>query len=64
MPVKLPEPHAKKEAGNETIPLWKCPHCHGLKRIEQFGFRFRRDAYKRVNMWQKQSWCKVCRGEP
>jgi hypothetical protein len=63
MPVKLPEPHAKKAVGNETIPLWKCPHCSVLKRIEEFGFRFRRDAYKKVNMWQKQSWCKVCRGE-
>ena len=39
MPVRLPEPHAKKEVGNETLPLWKCPHCKVLKKIEQFGFR-------------------------
>ncbi len=32
MPVKLPEPHAKREAGRETIPLWRCPQCRKLKR--------------------------------
>jgi hypothetical protein len=63
MPVKLTEPHSKREHGNETIPLWRCPHCHALKTIQEFGFRFRRDAYKKVNMWQKQAWCTECRAK-
>jgi hypothetical protein len=59
MPVTLPEPDGSNPDGS---PLWKCPHCEGLKQVEDFGWRKRDDIYPGQGVWQKQSWCKNCRG--
>jgi len=62
MPVTLPEPDDMREDTHGTVPLWRCPNCGQLKKIEEFGWRYRRDIYPDQNVWHKQSWCKECRG--
>lgn len=64
MPVTLNEPddiiHDAK--GGET-PVWKCPRCERLLKLEDFGLRKREDIYPGQGVWHKQSWCRKCRGE-
>ena len=62
MDVKLPAPDGMREDERGTVPLWRCPNCGEMKTIEEFGWRYRKDAYLENDIWHKQSWCKVCRG--
>lgn len=63
MPIVLPEPHdIQQDPRGGQIPVWQCPNCDELKRIEEFGWRKRDDIYPDQDVWHKQSWCKECRG--
>jgi len=44
-------------------PLWKCPECDQLKRLEDFGLRKRDDLYPGQEVYNKQSWCTTCRAK-
>lgn len=62
MPIRLPNPQGVRldKKGGE-IPLWRCPNCQRLKRLEKFGFRKRDDIKPGQDVWMKQSWCEACR---
>lgn len=65
MPVDLPEPDGIiQDAGGDEVPVWQCPHCQEMKRIEDFGWRKRDDIYPGQDVWHKQSWRMDCRGQP
>ncbi len=64
MPVDLPEPNGIiQDARGGEVPVWQCPHCQQMKRIEDFGWRKRDDIHPGQNVWHKQSWCMDCRGQ-
>jgi len=58
MEVRLEEPEGTEEESGGLYPLWECPKCMLMKRIEDFGLRCidREDP-----LWIRQSWCRSCR---
>ena len=61
MGIDFRNPDKIEKHGSKTIPKWKCPNCEEFKTLEEFGARYRGDAYKDDDVWHKQSWCLACR---
>jgi len=63
MTIDIRKPDIIEKHGSQNIPKWKCPNCGEHKTLEEFGTRYRGDAYKDQDVWHKQSWCLICRKE-